>query len=120
MENKYIPQIIEKLKPIKPYKIILFGSHAYDNAAEDSDIDLIVVTNDDFLPKNYKKKSEVYLKISNLISDIKKQVPVDLIVYTKPMYKKFNELGSMFSKEIALNGKILYETSMNFSHERSE
>lgn len=108
--NNYISLIVEKLKPIKPYKIILFGSYAYGVNNKDSDIDMIVVTNDEYMPKNYRENIQIYLKVSHLLSDIEKDVPIDLIVYTRPMYKKFIELGSMFSKEISLKGKILYET----------
>ena len=32
--------IVEKLKPLNPYKIILFGSYAYGSPTKDSDIDL--------------------------------------------------------------------------------
>ncbi len=42
-DNKqYIPEIVERLKTINPYKIILFGSYAYGKPQTDSDIDLIV------------------------------------------------------------------------------
>lgn len=75
----------------------------------DSDIDLIVVTNDDHLPKSYKEKSDIYLEVSNLLTDIKSTIPIDLIVYTKPMYERFIELGSLFSKEISRKGTVLYE-----------
>jgi predicted nucleotidyltransferase len=109
--SSYIDKIIKQLKTINPYKVILFGSYAYGNPDEDSDIDLIVVTNDEFMPQNYKENINVYLKVSNSISDINKYVSIDLIVYTKPMYKKFNELASMFSKEIEQKGKVLYEES---------
>ena len=76
----------------------------------DSDIDLIVVTSDDHLPKSYKEKSEVYLKVSSALTGITGKIPIDLIVYTKPMYNKFNELGSLFSKEISQKGIVLYES----------
>jgi len=33
-------EIVTRLKPLNPYKIILFGSYAYGNPTEDSDIDL--------------------------------------------------------------------------------
>ena len=37
------PQIIERLKPLNPDKIILFGSYAYGEPNEDSDIDLFLI-----------------------------------------------------------------------------
>jgi predicted nucleotidyltransferase len=39
--------IIEKLKKLNLYKVILFGSFAYGQPNKDSDVDLIVVTNDE-------------------------------------------------------------------------
>ena len=37
------PQIIKALMPLKPNKIILFGSYAYGTPNEDSDIDLFLL-----------------------------------------------------------------------------
>ena len=47
----YLPLIVTKLKKIGIHKIILFGSLASGDVQLDSDIDLIVVTNDNHLPK---------------------------------------------------------------------
>lgn len=105
----YIPVIIDRLKKIHPYKIILFGSYAYGKASADSDIDLLVVTDSDDFPRNYKEKTELYLKVSRVIRDMRTQVSIDLIVHTKSMHRKFLELGSMFSKEISQRGIVLYE-----------
>ena len=105
MDNsKYIYEITEKLKSIKPYLIILFGSYAKGTSHKDSDIDIFVVTNDDFMPKTFSDKIKYRIKIRKLIYDISEQVPVDLIVQTKPMFKKFRELKSSFSQEILTNG----------------
>jgi uncharacterized protein len=106
---KYLPQLVEKIKQADPYKIILFGSYAYGTPDINSDIDILVVTSDDFMPKNYTEKMQVNLKISSLISSIKAEHPVDLIVHTLPMHHKFIAYGSMFSKEVIKNGKVLYE-----------
>jgi predicted nucleotidyltransferase len=106
---KYIPLVVERLKTLHPDKIILFGSYAYGTPHDDSDIDLIVVTHDDFMPANYQEKTTVYLRVSHVLDEIKKAFPIDLIVYTAPMYRKFVELGSLFSKEILQQGIVLYE-----------
>lgn len=107
--SKYIPIIVERLKSIDPVKVILFGSQAYSDSSPDSDIDLLVVINSDHFPESYKEKSELYLDVSRQIRDIRKQVPIDLIVHTKPMHKRFIELDSMFAREVAQNGLVLYE-----------
>ena len=109
--NKYIQELVKKLSKINPYLIILFGSYAYGTPNEDSDIDILLVTNDDFMPKTYTERLEYRLSIRKIIYEIEKQVPVDLIIYSKPMFKKFVEIGSSFSKEILTNGKKLYENN---------
>jgi predicted nucleotidyltransferase len=105
--NRYIPLIIEKLRPIDPYKIILFGSHAYGNPTRESDIDIIVVTNDDHIPKNFKEKSVIYLFVSRKIRDISSITPIDLLVYTKAEYEQFIRQKSLFSRMITKEGKEL-------------
>lgn len=109
MYNKYITQITETLKTTNPERIILFGSYAEGNPTNDSDIDLIVVTNEEFYPETYRERMDIQLKISELLTEFMKEIPIDLIVYTKPMFKKFLELDSVFSREIMTNGKVLYE-----------
>jgi predicted nucleotidyltransferase len=109
-DNTYIQQLKENLKELNPYLVILFGSYAYGTPHIDSDIDLLVVTNDEFLPQSFKEKTDLYISVSEHILNISKQVPVDLIVYTLPMYKQFIETGSSFSKEILNKGIVIYES----------
>ena len=112
MDNtKYIKEITEKLKTINPYLIILFGSYAYGTPNEDSDIDILVVTNDNFMPKTFSEKIQYRIKIRKIIYEQSEQVPIDLLVYTRTMFDKFKELDSSFSKEILTNGKKLYESN---------
>jgi len=105
----YIQKLKERLSELDPYLVLLFGSYADGTFHKDSDIDLLVVTNDDFTPKNYEERISVQLSVSNYIFEIAKQVPIDLIVYTIPMYKQFIEQNSNFAHEIMTKGKILYE-----------
>ena len=109
--KKYIEEIINKLKTINPYLIILFGSYAHGTPHEDSDIDILVVTNDDFIPKNFDERLEYRLSIKKIIRKTAKKVPIDLLIFSRPMFKKFKELNSSFSKEILTNGKKLYESN---------
>lgn len=107
----YLPLIVEKLKGTNPEKIILFGSYAYGEPGDNSDLDILVVTRDEIMPSSFSEKSMIYLRISKAISEIKREFPVDLIVHTKPMYKKFIENNSLFARELLEKGKVLYEKS---------
>jgi len=101
-------EIIERLKPLNPNKIILFGSYAYGTPHKDSDIDLYVVSNDNFMPQSWREKMQIKLKFSKALRDIKQYHDIDLITHTKKMYEKFLELDSMFSKEILTKGQVIY------------
>ncbi len=97
-------EIVERLKPLDPDKIILFGSYAYGTPNEDSDIDLYVVTKDEFVPQSFKEKMDIKLKAAYLIDTIRDHTAVDMIVHTKPMHEKFVEMDSMFSRTILSKG----------------
>ena len=105
----FIPLLVEKLKSTQPEKIILFGSYAYGSPNEYSDLDILVVTSDDIIPSSFSEKSQIYLRISKSISEIKTKFPIDLIVHTKAMHQKFIELNSLFARELLTKGKVLYE-----------
>jgi predicted nucleotidyltransferase len=97
-------QIVEKLMPLNPEKIILFGSYAYGEPNSDSDLDLYVVTNDDFMPKSWKESSALYLSVSKRLRDLRKKIPIDLIVHTKQMHKKLVQLDSNFYRNSIQKG----------------
>lgn len=91
-------QIIQRLEPLGINKAILFGSYAYGTPTQDSDIDLYVVTNDDFIPQNWKEKNQLHLKVSRAIRDLRKDIAIDLIVHSKKMYEEFKSNNSSFFK----------------------
>ena len=79
-------------------------SYAYGTPNEESDIDLYVVTNDDFMPQTWKEKSQIYTRVSKALKDIRLKYPTDLITHTKAMHEKFTEMDSMFSRKILKEG----------------
>ena len=107
ISHDLIPLIIEKLKGLKPYKVILFGSHAHGRPKKESDIDLLVVTNDNYIPKNFNEKIKLKLKVAENLDEIREFIPIDLLVFTKPMYTRFLEMDSAFSREIRTKGVSL-------------
>ena len=105
----YINQLIEALKQSDPYKIILFGSHAVGNAREDSDIDLVVILDNDDVAKTYEERLNKKLSINRLVRSINYKVPLDILVYSKQEYKIVKDYGNYFIDEIERTGKIIYE-----------
>ncbi len=102
-------EIIERLRPLDPERVILFGSYATGNPTEGSDIDLYVVTKDDFVPASYREKRDLVRKVSRAIFDLRMQVPMDLIVHTRKMSEEFFRRGGTFAREIQETRVIWYE-----------
>jgi predicted nucleotidyltransferase len=100
-------RIRDALAPLHPEKVTLFGSYAWGQPTEDSDIDLYVVPQDDFLPANYEESMQNYLKVASVLRKINKAVPIDLIVHTQPMHQAFIRLASLFAREMMTRGQIL-------------
>ncbi len=111
--QQYIPLIVEELKKAEPEKIILFGSYAYGEPNKDSDLDFLVISNDDVIPNSFEEKNRIYLRIARLIDNFREKIPIDLIVHTKPMHKLFNQNNSLFAQEINKMGKVLYSNTLS-------
>lgn len=103
-----LAEVVKRLKNDAEL-IILFGSYAWGKPNNDSDLDIYIVTKDNFLPRNWNEKKKIYLKIAHKIEDILEKFPIDLIVHTKKMHQKFLNLESSFSKNITNKGKILWQ-----------
>jgi len=101
---KVLELIIERLRLLNVHKVILFGSYAWGTPGKDSDIDLLVVTDDDVMPQSYKEKSDIFLRVADCLEDIEREIPIDLIVYSKTMFERFLELRGMFSRKILRDG----------------
>lgn len=109
-ENKYIQQLKNNLSKIDPYLVLLFGSYAYGTPDLDSDLDVIVVLNDQSMPVSFKEKQDLYLKVSSLTRPVAKQIPIDLMVFTMPMFEQFKLANTGFSEEILTKGIVIYES----------
>ncbi len=85
-------------------KIILCGSHARGQAAEESDIDVAIVS-DDFKDKDIFERAR--LTQDPEIRTIRKyMIPLDIITLTPEEY----EDESSFISRLARDGKIVYAT----------
>jgi predicted nucleotidyltransferase len=110
MKNyNYIDQLLEALKTADPYKIILFGSYAKGTADENSDIDMVVILDNNDVAKTYKERLDKKLYINRLVRNINYKIALDILVYSKEEYKIVKNLGNYFIDEIENTGKIIYE-----------
>jgi len=104
--EKLKPQIIERLMPLKPNKIILFGSFAYGNPNDDSDIDLFLLKDD--LKIEQTRKYELDAMKSLLELQLKYNTNgIDILSGPTEYIKKREDY--FYKIDILQNGKVWYE-----------
>ena len=110
MKNyNYIDQLLEVLKQSDPYRIILFGSYAKGTADENSDIDMVVILDNNDVAKTYNERLKKKLYINKLVRKINYKIALDILVYSREEYKIIKNYGNYFIDEIEKTGKIIYE-----------
>ena len=101
--RKIITDIVDRiLKGYKPKKVILFGSYAYGEPTEDSDIDLLIIKNTD------KRPIDRWIEVKKLLRDISRTVPVAPLVYTEKEIEQRIAIKDFFIEEILEKGDVLY------------
>jgi uncharacterized protein len=97
--QEFSQQIAEKFQPDR---IILFGSYAYGQPTEDSDVDLLVILPFEDLP--------VY-KAVEIRRQVRPPFPLDLMARTSEQIQQRLDMGDFFIHDIINKGRILYETN---------
>jgi predicted nucleotidyltransferase len=101
------PLIVERLKPLEPNKIILFGSYAYGTPNEDSDIDLFLIKDN----LNIEDISKYKIELQKRLFDIQKKylLGIDLFVdSTSRMINRIEEIKDQFYADILNKGEVIY------------
>lgn len=89
-------------RQFRPQQIILFGSYAYGNPTDHSDVDILVVM--PFKGRNPEKATEIWMAT-------KPKFPIDIMVRKPAELKKRLKMGDFFLREITAKGKVLYEAA---------
>ena len=101
--RKLIGDIVDRiLEGYRPKKVILFGSYAYGEPTEDSDVDLLIIKNTD------KKPIDRWVEVKRLLRDISRTVPVSPLVYTEEEIQERLAIKDFFIEEIFEKGDVLY------------
>ena len=85
----------------KPRRIILFGSHAYGQPNEDSDVDVLVV-----MPKSRRVRRGTAVKIRMKVDA---DFPVDMLVRSEAEVERRVREKDLFMTYITSEGRVMYE-----------
>jgi uncharacterized protein len=86
---------------LKPEQIILFGSYAYGEPNEDSDVDLLVIVSQSDEPR-YRRARQAYKALRGF------GIATDAIVMTKEEVKRKMNVHSSLVHRAIHDGRILY------------
>lgn len=100
--ERVLPEIIRRLREtFSPAAIYLFGSCAEGRPGRDSDIDLLVLVEND-LRHPYDRDAAAYLALAGM------NVPVDVVVYTRSEFDQRANLPVSFERTVSTKGKVVY------------
>lgn len=103
IQRKQIQQFADAVaQEFRPQKIILFGSYAYGQPTEDSDVDLLVIM--PFRGSAVKKAVQMEMKVPAPFAK-------DLLVRTPAKVRQRVRIGDWFMRDIVEKGKVLYEAA---------
>lgn len=88
---------------LQPEVIYLYGSHAYGQPHEDSDVDLLIVVGDSS-PLPRKSAIEAYSALRGPF------LPVEVKVVTRAEFERRAEWLSSIERVVRRKGKVLYES----------
>ncbi len=108
--EKLKPLIIKQLLPLKPDKIILFGSFAYGTPNDESDIDLFLIKEDLVLDDLTDYECQAKMRLL----DVMKQYRTNGIdILSAPTDYINNKEDYFYKIDILQNGKVWYERNVS-------
>lgn len=101
--SEILEQIVQRLKEgLHPEQIILFGSYAYGEPDEGSDIDLLIVVSDSAKPA-HRRAQDAYRCVGAV------GIPKDLLVLTREEFERQSRVMTSLARHVREKGKVLYE-----------
>jgi uncharacterized protein len=91
--------------PMRPDKIILFGSYGYGNPDSESDIDILVIKD---IPEKDVRKFRLKIKKVLWEEFNSQDIYFDVVVDSEKRVRNRIVLGDLFYEEIFTKGEIIY------------
>ena len=103
LSRSLLQQITQRLvNEFQPEEIILFGSHAWGEPGEDSDLDLLVIVSQSELSPARRA-----MQAHRCLQDL--NVPKDILVRTRTEVERFRHVRASLECRIFERGTVLYE-----------
>lgn len=93
------------VQAVAPARVVLFGSHARGGGGPHSDLDLLVIEEEDFGQGRSRRKEMA--KLWRLLARF--QVPKDILVYSRGEAEGFAETKNHVVARALREGRLLYD-----------
>lgn len=95
-------EITQRLvQELHPQQVLLFGSYAWGQPNEDSDVDLLVIVDQSDEP-GYRLAQRAYRSLYGV------RFPCDVIVHTRQEVEQARQVKASLLRKIVENGRVLY------------
>ncbi len=105
LREKARPVIAEATRRLveefQPEQVWLYGSYAWGEPTEDSDLDFVVV-----VPSSHERPAKRMQRAHRCLRGL--GMPKDVLVHTAPEFDTFREVKSSLTYKIIHEGKLLY------------
>mgnify|MGYP005865791221 CR=1 FL=1 len=106
--NEEVKNILKDIVKIlvekyNPERIILFGSYAYGKSTKDSDIDLLIITENE-IP--FEKRLQLKQRVGESLS-----IPIQIILMTSKEFYETKDIIGGIAYPASRYGEVLYEKS---------
>jgi predicted nucleotidyltransferase len=104
MEPGLLEEVVQRIVAVlQPEVIYLYGSHAYGQPHENSDVDLLIVVRGSSLPP-HRRAIRAYRALRGLF------LPAEVKVVTQAEFERRAQWLSSIERIVREKGKVLYES----------
>ena len=102
LSSELLDEIVNRLvQRLHPEQVILFGSHAYGEPTEDSDIDLLVIVSESNEPRHHRART-AYDALWGMTA------PTEILVLTRQEVERSSTVIVSMVYQALHQGKVLY------------
>jgi len=103
VNEELLKEVVRRiLRVVNPLKIILFGSWAYGKPRKGSDLDILVV-----VEENVKSRYDMMVELYGALRGI--LIPKDIVVATTDQIEDWKNVPQAFITKIVKKGRVIYE-----------
>ncbi len=95
-----VADLVERIRPLAPTRLLLFGSRASDRGRPGSDYDIAIIH-----PRGAAVKADVRRALVGV------GVPVDLVVFTPEQWESWIQDPRSMAAEIAREGRVIFDAA---------